>query len=331
MTEDINCSRLADEFGVSANYVAQLFARGMFCGFSEYVRTQRLELSCELLRNSKMNIGESQPGTLFTTMPCILLLPIVQSKDRAQQERGKFDPEKAYKGVDEGDGYKDGAYGSQPEAHAAFAAMITHLDDQVGDIVSHIKTLGLDNNTIIIFTSDNGPHMEGGADPDYFNSNGPLKGYKRDLYEGGVRVPTIAWGPGFVKTGKTDHVSAFWDFMPTFAEMVGGEIPKDIDGISLLPTLKGEEGQKQHKYLYWEFHEKGGRLAIRKDNWKYIHYNVFDTTNMTTELYDLSQDIGETNNLADENPELVKELEQLMQSARVPSEIFNFQSTTYMR
>ena len=277
-------------------------------------------------------MDENKEKPFFLFYPSVIPHAELFAKESyMRQFRGKFDPEKSYEGVDEGDGYKDGAYGSQPESHAAFAAMITHLDDQVGEIVSHIKTLGLDKNTIIIFTSDNGPHMEGGADPDYFDSNGPLKGYKRDLYEGGIRVPTIAWGPGFVKTGKTDHVSAFWDFLPTFAEMIGSEVPTGIDGVSLLPTLQGEAGQKQHEYLYWEFHEKGGRLAIRKDNWKYIHYNVFDSSKMTTELYDLSKDIGETNNLADENPEMVEELEQLMQSARVPSEIFNFQSTTYMR
>lgn len=188
------------------------------------------------------------------------------------------------------------------------------------------------DNTLIIFTSDNGPHTEGGADPDYFDSNGPLRGTKRDLYEGGIRVPMITKWPNNIKAGsKSDHISAFWDVFPTFSEIAGLETPKDIDGISFLPTLLGsKDDQKNHPYLYWEFHEKGGRQAIRKGKWKAVKYNVFDAENSPLQLYDLSQDISEQRNLADEHPELVKEMEQLFAEARTPSEVFTFNQSTYL-
>lgn len=238
--------------------------------------------------------------------------------------RGKFDPEKNYKGVDDGERYKTGGYGSQPESHAAFAAMIDYLDMQVGEIVAKLKELGVYENTLIIFTSDNGPHMEGGADPDYFDSNGILKGYKRDLYEGGIRVPMIAVWDGKIKPGQeTDHISAFWDVLPTVTEIAGASTPENIDGISFLPTLLGET-QNQHDYLYWEFHERGGRKALRKGDWKLVNYNVKNPKKTTIELYNLSNDIGEENNVAAKHPEIVKELMDLMNSARTESEVFKF-------
>lgn len=245
--------------------------------------------------------------------------------------RGKFDPEKNYKGIDDGKHYKQGGYGSQPESHAAFAAMVDYLDMQVGEIVSKLKELGVYENTIIMFTSDNGPHLEGGADPDYFDSNGPLKGYKRDLYEGGVRAPMIAVWDGKIAAGsESDHISAFWDVFPTVAEITGVETPDNIDGISFLPTLLGKE-QKTHEYLYWEFHERGGRKAIRKGDWKLVQYNVLKPEKTTTELYDLSNDIGEENNVADQNPELVKEMLELMKGARTESDVYKFESRTIIR
>ena len=245
--------------------------------------------------------------------------------------RGKFLPEKNYKGVDDGPNYRLGPYGSQPESHAAFAAMVDYLDMQVGEIVAKLKELGVYDNTLIIFTSDNGPHLEGGADPDYFNSNGPLRGYKRDLYEGGIRVPMIAVWNGKIEAGtESDHVSAFWDVMPTVTEMAGISAPENIDGISFLPTLLGKE-QKSHDYLYWEFHERSGRQALRKGDWKLVRYNVLKPQETTTELYNLAEDIGEENNVAEENPELVNELVGLMKSARTESEIYTFESRTVIK
>jgi arylsulfatase A len=245
--------------------------------------------------------------------------------------RGKFEPENSYEGVDSGENFRLGPYGSQSESHAAFAAMINYLDMQVGEIVAKLKELGIYENTLIIFTSDNGPHQEGGADPDYFDSNGPLKGYKRDLYEGGIRVPMIAVWDGKIAAGtSSDHISAFWDVMPTITEITGISTPENLDGISFLPTLYGK-AQPQHEYLYWEFHERGGRKALRKGDWKLVQYNVFNPDKTTTELFNLSADIGEENNIADEHPELVIELLDLMNSARTESQVFTFQTPTIIR
>lgn len=219
----------------------------------------------------------------------------------------------------------DGKMGYHPseKPYASFAAMVTRLDKYVGDVMAELKELGLDKNTIVIFSSDNGPHREGGANPDYFRSYGPLKGVKRDVYEGGIRVPMIAWGPEKIKAGvKSEHISAFWDVMPTLAELTGVTLPEAGDGISFLPTLLSEGEQKQHDYLYWEFHELNGREALRSGNWKLIRQPVVGETIL--ELYDLSSDIHEDNNLAQQNPEKVKELEVLMDGARTESPLFNF-------
>lgn len=236
---------------------------------------------------------------------------------------GKFNPEKVYKAKDNKEGFKKGEYSSQPNSHAAFVAMITLLDDQVGEIVSKIRELGLENNTLIIFTSDNGPHKEGGADPDYFKSNGAFRGYKRDLYEGGIRVPMIAKWKGKIAAGSTtDHISAFWDVMPTLAELENAKISTPIDGISFLPTLLKNGTQKKHKYLYWEFHELGGRQAIRQENWKLVKYNVIQ--NGKYELYNLKKDSSETQDLASKMPEKVAELAKILESSRTESNVFKF-------
>ena len=193
-----------------------------------------------------------------------------------------------------------------------------------------VKELGLEGNTLIIFTSDNGPHKEGGADPDYFDSNGIYKGYKRDLYEGGIRVPMIARWKGKIAAGtKSNHASAFWDVMPTMAEVLEIKAPENIDGISFLPTLLGKEGQKEHEYLYWEFHERGGRIALRKGDWKLLRYNVSKEPQGEFELYNIAKDPGEENNLAQENPEKMQELIELLKGARTESEVFVFKSKTY--
>lgn len=242
-----------------------------------------------------------------------------------EKYRGKFLPEKNYKGYDEGDRFRKGPYGSQPESHAAFAAMVDLLDVQVGEIMAKLKELGIDDNTIVLFSSDNGPHMEGGADPDFFDSNSIYQGYKRDLYEGGIRVPTLVRWPGKIEpSSSSDHISAFWDFLPTVADIVGADKPESIDGISFLPTLLGETDQEKHEYLYWEFHEKKGRLAVRQGDWKLIRYNVFIPKETTLELYNLKSDPGEENNVAEKNPEITKKLLTLMETSRTESEDFPF-------
>jgi len=239
--------------------------------------------------------------------------------------RGKYNPEKSFKGVDSGPTFRLGPYGSQPEGHAAFAAMIKQLDDYVGELMEKLRELGLEENTIVIFTSDNGPHLEAGADPDYFNSNGDLRGHKRDVYEGGIRTPLLVKWPGKVKAGSvSDHISAFWDFMPTFAEITGADVPENIDGISFLPALLGKKKQKEHQFLYWEFHEQGGKIAVRMGNWKAVRRNVDKTPQGKTELYDLSNDIGETDDVASSHPEIVTRMEEIMKQAHTPSEIFHF-------
>lgn len=271
--------------------------------------------------------NKNRPFFLYypTTIPhAELLLP----ENYLAKFRGKLLPEKSYKGTDPGGkGFREGPYGSQPESHAAFAAMVTLLDEKVGEIFARLKELGLDKNTIVLFSSDNGPHKEGGADPDYFDSNGPFKGYKRDLYEGGIREPMIAWWPGKIAQGSvSEHISAFWDVMPTLADIAGIQTPQDIDGISFLPTLLNRPGQKKHETLYWEFHELDGRQAIRKNNWKLVRYQVFIPAKTTTELYDLSKDPGEENNIAAGHPEVVAGLLKEMAASRVSSDVFQFRA-----
>jgi arylsulfatase A len=206
-----------------------------------------------------------------------------------------------------------------PEVHnpvAAFAAMVEHLDTGVGEILGLLRELGIDENTLVIFTSDNGPHKEGGHDPLFFDSNGPLRGYKRDLYEGGIRVPMIARMPGTIKPGsKTDHISAFWDVMPTLCQIAGIDTPKGVDGISFLPALLGRE-QPQHKYLYWEFHEQGGKQAVRMGRWKAVRLDVKKNPDSPIELYDLETDLGENNNIAAEKPDIVTKMAEIMKTAR---------------
>ncbi len=268
--------------------------------------------------------NKSKPFFLFypTTIPHAELFA---KEDYMNLFRGKFDPEKSFKGTDEGPNFRLGPYGSQPEAHAAFAAMVKELDDYVGEILALLEELGLDKNTIVLFASDNGPHLEGGADPGYFDSNGPLRGFKRDMYEGGIRTPLIVRWPGKVKENAvSDHISAFWDVMPTFAEIAGAEVPVGTDGISFLPALVGKK-QKNHDYLYWEFHEQGGKVAVRMDNWKAIKLNADKGIQDSVELYDLSVDEGETNDIAASNPEIVDKMIGIMKEAHATSEIFPFE------
>jgi len=277
-------------------------------------------------------IEQNQDTSFFLFVPSIIPhAELAAPEEYMMKYRGQFDPEKEYEGYDDGPNYRQGPYESQQDSHAAFAAMVNVLDDQVGEIIEKLESLGLAENTLVIFSSDNGPHKEGGADPEYFDSNGPLRGFKRDLYEGGIRVPTIAWWPDKIKAGsESDHISAFWDLYPTFAEVAGVPVEKEVDGISMVPTLMGQDGQQEHEYLYWEFHERGGRLAVRKGDWKAVRYDVLENPDGSLELYNLAEDIGETNNIADQHPEIVQEMETTLQNARAPSEIFAFGSSTYL-
>ena len=208
-----------------------------------------------------------------------------------------------------------------PEPQKGHAAMISRLDRDLGRIMETLRKSGIDKKTLVLFTSDNGPHREGGANPEFFDSNGPLRGNKRDLYEGGIRVPLIARWPGKVKPGTVSHhISAFWDFLPTFAELAGVEHLPSIDGISMLPTLMGKPAkQKQHEFLYWEFHERGSKQAVRMGDWKAVRFGV----NGKLELYNLKEDIGEEHNTAEHHPDIVAKIESYFKTARTDSQFWN--------
>jgi len=205
-----------------------------------------------------------------------------------------------------------------PDPMKGHAAMISRMDADVGRLFGKLRQLGVDEDTIVIFSSDNGPHKEGGTDPAFFNSNGPLRGIKRDMYEGGIRVPFIARWPGRIKAGSiSEHVSAFWDFLPTAAELAGAEVPDDIDGISMLPTLLGKaQEQKKHEYLYWEFHERGGKQAVLWGKYKAVRLKWHKNPNGPLELYDHEKDLAENFNIAKEHPDIVAKMEAYMKAAR---------------
>jgi arylsulfatase A-like enzyme len=206
---------------------------------------------------------------------------------------------------------------SWPQQEKNKAAMITRLDEDVGRIMALLKAISLDDVTIVFFSSDNGPHQEGGVDPKFFASSGPLRGIKRDLYDGGIRVPMIVRWPGKVKPGTvTDQVWAFWDFLPTAAEIASLTPPKNLDGISILPTLLGQKQTNQHEFLYWEFHERGFQQAVRMGDWKAVRLGP----DKALEVYNLTLDLGETNNLAAREPHVVAKIEDYLKTARTESE-----------
>lgn len=217
-----------------------------------------------------------------------------------------------------GDGQEVPDYGRYenedwPNPEKGFAAMITRMDGDVGRMMALLKELNIEKKTIVFFTSDNGPHHEGGHDHEFFNSNGPLRGYKRDLYDGGIRVPMIVRWPGHVTAGsQSDFPSAFWDYLPTACELAGVEPPHDIDGISYLPTLRGKE-QPQHDYLYWQFNGNGhDKEAVRAGQWKAVR----PATDAPIELYDVTTDRGEQNNVAKDYPDIVEKMKNYMIDAK---------------
>lgn len=210
-----------------------------------------------------------------------------------------------------------------PEPQKGHAAMISLLDSDVGRLMQRLKKYGIDGQTIVFFTSDNGPHREGGNNPDFQDSNGPLNGIKRALTDGGIRVPMIVRWPGKIAAGsRSNHNGAFWDVMATLAEIggVSDAVPQDTDGISFLPTLLGKENQRQHKNLFWVFFEQKGARAIRKGNWKAVQQPIHSSIR----LYDLSTDVGEQVDLAAKHPDLVRQLAEEMDSEYVPMKRWQF-------
>lgn len=224
-----------------------------------------------------------------------------------------------------------GRYAGPPVKNpvAAFAGMMTKLDEDVGRVTDLLAELGIDQRTVVFFTSDNGPHMEGGHQPEFFDSNGALAGHKRSLTEGGIRVPMIARWPGQIRPGTTsDHVSAFWDFLPTACELAGISSPRGIDGISYAPTLHGRpEDQRQHDDLYWEFYEQGGKRAARLGRWKGIQRGLHQNTNGPIVLYDLETDLSETTDVAGQHPDVVERIRELFAKAHTPSAIWRFRGS----
>lgn len=232
--------------------------------------------------------------------------------------RGRWEEPNPYPG--------DGDYCPTDNPRTQFAAMITRLDTYVGEIMDELDKLGIAEKTLLIFTSDNGPHQEGGADPWFFNAELKFRGLKRALYEGGTRVPFIVYWPGTVKPGTVnDMQAASWDMMPTFVELTGmkDKWTQKTDGISILPAIKGQEQNEQHEFLYWEFHEEGGRQAVRKGDWKLIRQNIA-SGNPTLELYNLATDEHENTNIIEQHPDVATELEAIMDREHTHSDMFNF-------
>jgi uncharacterized sulfatase len=213
----------------------------------------------------------------------------------------------------------DAPYSNEPwsQIEKNKAAMIARMDADIGRFLAKLKELKIETNTVVCFSSDNGPHQEGGVDPKFFQSAGPFRGHKRDLTEGGIRTPLIVRWPAQIKPGQvTDFVSAFWDFLPTAADIAMTQTPKGIDGISLFPLLTGGAQTNRHEYLYWEFHEHGFQQAIRMGDWKAIRPQAGEKL----ELYDVKSDPGEKQDVAEKNPEVIAKLEKLFKEARTESD-----------
>lgn len=247
--------------------------------------------------------------------PFFLYLPFTIPHDNGEQLEGeKFEVP------------QQGIYASKDwtKEQKDYAAMISYLDVGIGDIFRRTRTLGIDRNTLILFTSDNGP-MRNHPVTEFHNSNGDLRGGKRDLYEGGIRVPLIAYWRGTVPADTVSHhISAAWDLFPTFCEMAGVPVPEGRDGISMLPALTGQQ-QREHEFLYWEYHTREGIQAVRMGDWKGIRFNAGIDANAPIQLYNLVDDLGETTDLAAQHPEVVSRIAEIMKAEHTPSEIFPFE------
>ncbi|WP_037328788.1 arylsulfatase [Runella zeae] len=260
-------------------------------------------------------VKENKNRPFFLYLPFTTPHVSLQAPEEAVNEYvGQFE-DKPYLG--------EKSYASTPYPRATYAAMITYMDKQVGALMQLLKDLKIDDNTIVMFSSDNGATFNGGVEAAYFRSVANLRGLKMDVYEGGIREPMIARWPQKIPANQvTDHVSVQYDVMATLADIAGYTKPIDTDGLSFLPTLLGQKTkQKQHAYLYWEYPEKGGQLAIRMGNWKGVKTEVRKNRKGPWELYDLSKDESETTNVAAQHPELVREFDEIVEREHVPSHI----------
>jgi arylsulfatase len=246
-------------------------------------------------------------------------VPLQAPKEWVEKYRKKFGDEEPYLG--------DHGYFPCRYPRATYAAMISFMDWELGDLIKTLKKQGLYDNTLIIFTSDNGPTYAGGVDFEFFESSKPFRnGYghtKGFVYEGGIRVPMIASWPGKIKEGsESDLISVFYDYLPTLCDVADVEVPVATDGISFENELTGKH-QKKHEYLYWEFPEYQGQQAVRMDSWKAVRKNIHKG-NMHVELYDLNRDIKEEKDVSEAEPKLVKKMENIMRKEHVPSPIDRF-------
>jgi uncharacterized sulfatase len=267
--------------------------------FGDGVASQKLQYSHDLIIEQALEfVRRAGQRPFFLYLP--LTIP------HANNEAGKQGME-----VPELGEYADRDW---PEPQRAHAAMITRMDRDIGRMIALLNANSLEQRTLILFTSDNGPHREGGFDPSFANSNGPLRGIKRSLHDGGIRVPLIAAWSGQIRAGRTtDWVGGFQDLLPTLAELAGAAsaMPAGLDGISLVSTLTEQGTQVDHDYLYWAFYEQGGGEAIRRGDWKAVR----QPQHSPLRLYQLNHDAGEHHNLAAEFPQVVRELESLMRVA----------------
>ncbi|MCA8987040.1 MAG: arylsulfatase [Planctomycetaceae bacterium] len=264
-------------------------------------------------------IRENQKKPFFLYLPFAIPHLSIQVTEDSLAEYTSVIPEEDY--VHKG-------YLQHPKPRAGYAAMITHMDRDIGKIMSVLRECHLDSNTVVIFTSDNGPTYDrlGGSDSEFFASAGPFRGLKGSLYEGGIRVPLVAWWPNHFPAGRTSDVnSAHWDLLPTIAELTGVKAPAGIDGISLAPTWQGKPNQPEHEFLYWEFNAYGGQQAVRMGQWKGIRQKLSPkNAKLVTELYDLNADPGESKDLAAEHPEIVEKIERIMREQHTVSTVFPF-------
>ncbi len=268
-------------------------------------------------------VRENQDRPFFLYYPTLIPhLPLQVPAEFLAQYEGMW-PETPYTGD---------RYLPHPTPRAAYAAMITFMDAQVGRLLRLLEELDLEENTVIFFTSDNGTtHLEDQVDYEFFNSVGPLRGLKGQLYEGGIRVPLVVRWPGRIIPGSTsEHIAAHYDMPATLADIAGSSMPLKTDGISLLSTLRGREPQqKEHDYLFWDFAGYGGQVAVRMGQWKGIKTDLRQNPDAPLELYNLEEDIGEQNNVAAENPEIVEQIEKIMLEDRTRPETEAFQFGRY--
>ncbi len=282
---------------------------------ASYARYQLNDYTPELmLREALGFVRESKdsPFFLYFASP-IPHVPLQAPQDWVEHYRKKFGPEEPYLG--------DKGYFPNRTPRATYAAMVSYLDEQVGDIVAELKAQGVYDNTLILFSSDNGPTYNGGSDSAFFDSAAPFKseyGWAKGFStEGGIRVPMVASGKGVVHGGRTSqHISAFWDVLPTVCELAGAPIPDDVDGLSFVPTLM-DRPQDAHAFLYWEFPAYQGQQAVRMGDWKALRRNIFKG-NMKLELFNLRTDPREQFDVADSNPEVVARIEAIMERERTP-------------